>query len=99
MQNCFHFFSNPHRVVRYEDLSLSPYDLTQEVLQFYGLAFDERVTEFLDSHTKTNGEYSSNEDNKDNLSRFSIFLSPSFLYMCCAVICDVSSGWRVVNIS
>ncbi|CRK87194.1 CLUMA_CG000999, isoform A [Clunio marinus] len=42
------------RAVRYEDLSLSPYDITQEILQFYGLAFDDRVSEFLDTHTKTN---------------------------------------------
>jgi hypothetical protein len=28
--------------------------MTQEVLQFYGLAFDERVTAFLDTHTKAN---------------------------------------------
>lgn len=42
------------KVVRYEDLSLSPYDSTQEILQFYGLPFDEQVQEFLDSHTKTN---------------------------------------------
>jgi hypothetical protein len=42
------------RAVRYEDLSLSPYDVTQEILQFYGLAFDERVSEFLDTHTKAN---------------------------------------------
>ncbi|KAG5683002.1 hypothetical protein PVAND_012314 [Polypedilum vanderplanki] len=42
------------KALRYEDLSLSPYDMTQEVLQFYGLAFDDRVSEFLDTHTKQN---------------------------------------------
>lgn len=40
--------------MRYEDLSLSPFDGTQEILQFYGLSFDERVSEFLDTHTKAN---------------------------------------------
>ncbi len=38
--------------MRYEDLSLNPYEVTQEILQFYGLSFDDRITEFLDSHTK-----------------------------------------------
>lgn len=42
------------KVVRYEDLSLSPFDMTQEILQFYGLPFDEQVQEFLNSHTKQN---------------------------------------------
>jgi hypothetical protein len=60
-KNANFFSTSPHhallnncRAVRYEDLSLSPYDITQEILQFYGLAFDERVSEFLDTHTKTN---------------------------------------------
>lgn len=35
-------------------MSLSPYDVTQDILQFYGLAFDDKVTEFLDTHTKMN---------------------------------------------
>ena len=42
------------KVVRYEDLSLNPYDMTQTILEFYGLPFDIRVQEFLDSHTKHN---------------------------------------------
>ncbi|XP_017834912.1 carbohydrate sulfotransferase 4 [Drosophila busckii] len=42
------------RTLRYEDLSLNPYDMTQEILQFYGLPFDSAVEEFLDSHTKVN---------------------------------------------
>ncbi|GAB0096024.1 carbohydrate sulfotransferase 4 [Sergentomyia squamirostris] len=40
------------RVVRYEDLSLDPYDMTKEILQFYGLPMDPEVEEFLESHTK-----------------------------------------------
>lgn len=50
----FFFSFTGNRAVRYEDLSLSPYDVTQEILQFYGLPFDERVSEFLDTHTKAN---------------------------------------------
>ncbi|XP_065355913.1 carbohydrate sulfotransferase 4 [Calliphora vicina] len=42
------------RTLRYEDLSLDPYDMAQEVLQFYGLPFDPLVEEFLDTHTKVN---------------------------------------------
>ncbi|XP_075149169.1 carbohydrate sulfotransferase 4 [Haematobia irritans] len=42
------------RTLRYEDLSLDPYDMSQELLQFYGLPFDPLVEEFLDTHTKVN---------------------------------------------
>lgn len=42
------------RAVRYEDLSMNPYEMTQDILQFYGLPFDPQVEEFLDSHTKSN---------------------------------------------
>ncbi|XP_068152269.1 carbohydrate sulfotransferase 4 [Drosophila tropicalis] len=42
------------RTLRYEDLSLNPYDMTQDILQFYGLPFDPAVEEFLDTHTKQN---------------------------------------------
>lgn len=48
------------RVVRYEDLSLNPYEMGEDILQFYGLPFDAAVEEFLQSHTKTNiGDVSS----------------------------------------
>lgn len=40
------------RVVRYEDLSLSPQEITKELLDFYGLPMDPEVEEFLESHTK-----------------------------------------------
>ncbi|XP_062127355.1 carbohydrate sulfotransferase 4 [Drosophila sulfurigaster albostrigata] len=42
------------RTLRYEDLSLNPYDVTQDILLFYGLPFDPAVEEFLDTHTKEN---------------------------------------------
>lgn len=42
------------KVVRYEDLSLNAYDMSQTLLEFYGLPFDNQVQEFLDSHTKQN---------------------------------------------
>ncbi|EDV99064.1 carbohydrate sulfotransferase 4 [Drosophila grimshawi] len=42
------------RTLRYEDLSLNPYDMTQDILQFYGLPFDPAVEDFLDTHTKEN---------------------------------------------
>lgn len=41
------------KAVRYEDLSLDPYKMTQEILDFYGLPFDPQVEEFLDSHTRS----------------------------------------------
>ncbi|KAH8297901.1 hypothetical protein KR018_000501, partial [Drosophila ironensis] len=42
------------RTLRYEDLSLNPSEMTQEILQFFGLPFDPAVEEFLDTHTKEN---------------------------------------------
>lgn len=40
------------KVVRYEDLSLEPFEGTKDILKFYGLPFDRTVEIFLDSHTK-----------------------------------------------
>lgn len=48
------YYSYWYRTLRYEDLSLNPYDVTQDILQFYGLPFDPAVEEFLDTHTKEN---------------------------------------------
>ncbi|XP_011330654.1 carbohydrate sulfotransferase 5 isoform X3 [Ooceraea biroi] len=44
----------PHsfRVVRYEDLSLNPYQHVNELYNFYGLHFHGNVKRFLDTHTK-----------------------------------------------
>lgn len=50
----FLFICYVYRTLRYEDLSLNPYDVTQDILQFYGLPFDPAVEEFLDTHTKEN---------------------------------------------
>lgn len=41
------------KVIRYEDLSLDPYPMTQSILTFYGLPFDAAVEDFLDSHTRS----------------------------------------------
>lgn len=49
-----HSILKTSRAVRYEDLSLSPFEVTQDILQFYGLPFDEKVSEFLETHTKAN---------------------------------------------
>lgn len=43
-----------HSVIRYEDLSLSPYEKVQELFDFFGLHFHEDVIKFLDLHTKSN---------------------------------------------
>jgi hypothetical protein len=47
-------------------LSIAPYNVTQEILHFYGLPFHPRVMEFIDKHTKANlhGEFSTNRDSK-----------------------------------
>ncbi|GAB0096019.1 hypothetical protein DMENIID0001_114680 [Sergentomyia squamirostris] len=41
-------------VVRYEDICLKPYEMTKEILQFYGLPMDPEVEKFINSHTKVN---------------------------------------------
>ncbi|XP_044730070.1 carbohydrate sulfotransferase 5-like [Chrysoperla carnea] len=40
------------RVIRYEDLSLNPFEQVQDLLQFFQLDFGETVRKFLDNHTK-----------------------------------------------
>ncbi|KAG4073188.1 hypothetical protein HA402_002577 [Bradysia odoriphaga] len=42
------------KAVRYEDLSLDPFKMTEEILNFYGLPLDPMVEEFLDTHTRNN---------------------------------------------
>lgn len=38
--------------MRYEDLSLDPYKMVNQLLNFYGLDFHPNVRFFLDTHTK-----------------------------------------------
>lgn len=44
-------YPNSFKVVRYEDLSLDPFNMTTDILNFYGLPFHESVHTFLTSHT------------------------------------------------
>ncbi|GAB0086388.1 uncharacterized protein DMENIID0001_004410 [Sergentomyia squamirostris] len=45
------------RVVRYEDLSINPYEMTKEILHFYGLPMHPEVIKFLNTHTKVDIAY------------------------------------------
>lgn len=47
------YYPNKFKAVRYEDLSMDPFKITKEILNFFGLPFDPDVEEFLDSHTRT----------------------------------------------
>lgn len=40
------------KVVRYEDLSLDPFNVTMDVFKFYGLPFHKGVQKFLTTHTQ-----------------------------------------------
>lgn len=40
------------KVVRYEDLSMEPFEGAKDILKFYGLPFDRTVSDFLETHTK-----------------------------------------------
>ena len=42
-----------NRMVRYEDLSLDPVKKTRLIFDFLGFKFSQQVSEFLESHTKT----------------------------------------------
>lgn len=54
------------KVVRYEDLSTYPYDVTEKIMKFCGLPFDGHVKKFLDTHTVANNgnEYATFRDSK-----------------------------------
>jgi len=45
-------FPNTFRAVRYEDISLDPYNEVKEIFKFLGLQFHPAVRLFLESHTK-----------------------------------------------
>lgn len=47
-------FPHTFRAVRYEDLSLEPYEGVKQLFKFFGLDFHPQVRQFLDTHTKTN---------------------------------------------
>lgn len=47
-------YPSKFRALRYEDLSLDPYQITQDILHFMGLSFHPSVKDFLDSHTTVN---------------------------------------------
>lgn len=44
-------YSQRFKVFRYEELSLNPFRITEDILNFYGLPFDGKVRSFLESHT------------------------------------------------
>jgi Sulfotransferase domain len=66
-----------HRVIRYEDLSLEPYKVVRNIFQFYGLPFDQRVTDFLDTHTNasTGNKFSTSRDSKSGAFKWTKDLS------------------------
>ena len=66
------------RVVRYEDLSLSPYNMTQELFDFYGLSFGKEVREFLDKHTKEDSGLDSSTFRDSKLTPFRWIKNVSF---------------------
>ncbi|CAG9804669.1 unnamed protein product [Chironomus riparius] len=55
------------KVIRYEDLSLSPFDQSKDILQFYGRSFDANVEDFIKTFTKTS-DWRSNKFAQDSNS-------------------------------
>ncbi|XP_022919592.1 carbohydrate sulfotransferase 5-like [Onthophagus taurus] len=47
-------FPDRFRAIRYEDLSLNPYDYVRNIFKFFGLYLHPDVLQFLDTHTKAN---------------------------------------------
>lgn len=69
------------KVIRYEELASNPYDVTRDVLAFYGLPFHDEVKRFLRDHTErsTGGALSTYRDSKANA--FSWRRNTNFTYM------------------
>lgn len=59
-------------VLRYEELSLDPFSVTENILDFYGLPFDRKVRAFLASHTVSDigSIYSTYRDSKSTPFRW-----------------------------
>lgn len=51
-----HLKSNNFRIIRFEDLCSDPKKVVKEIVNFYGLAFDDEISKFLETHT--NGKMS-----------------------------------------
>ncbi|KAJ8970088.1 hypothetical protein NQ317_018045 [Molorchus minor] len=47
-------YPNRFRAIRYEDLSLHPFEIIKDLFNFLGLYFHPNVVRFLDSHTRIN---------------------------------------------
>ncbi|XP_008560063.1 carbohydrate sulfotransferase 5-like, partial [Microplitis demolitor] len=54
------------KVLRYEDLSLDPFNEAEKMFEFYGLTFHPDVKSYLETHTKNNsgGQFSTFRDSK-----------------------------------
>lgn len=51
VKNLSKLFPENFKVIRYEDFLSDPYNTVKKVLKFYGLVFNNRIIEYLDSHT------------------------------------------------
>ncbi|XKL67502.1 hypothetical protein PGB90_002993 [Kerria lacca] len=47
-------YPDQFRVIRYEDLSLDPYEHVEKLLHFFGFQLHPNIIKFLDTHTKVN---------------------------------------------
>lgn len=57
-------YPNRFAVLRYEDLSLNPFDITQKIFKFYGLPFHENVKQFLATQVNKEGKISTFQDSE-----------------------------------
>ncbi|XP_031625407.1 carbohydrate sulfotransferase 5-like [Contarinia nasturtii] len=59
-------YPSQFKAIRYEDLSLNPFNMTKEIFNFYGMPFDQNIDNYLDLHTRTRdgGDYSTFRDSK-----------------------------------
>uniref|UniRef100_A0A336LX30 CSON004182 protein n=1 Tax=Culicoides sonorensis TaxID=179676 RepID=A0A336LX30_CULSO len=42
------------KVLRFEDLAMNPFEITQDMFNKFGISFDDRIRQFLEKHTHTN---------------------------------------------
>lgn len=70
-------YPNTFMTMRYEDLALSYYEQSGKILSFFGMAFNEDVKQFLDSHTQSSkgNEFSTFRDTKKIALRWTKQLS------------------------
>uniref|UniRef100_A0A336LTG3 CSON004183 protein n=1 Tax=Culicoides sonorensis TaxID=179676 RepID=A0A336LTG3_CULSO len=65
-------FPKRFKVLRFEDLAMSPFEVTEAMFNQFGIPFDDRIIQFLEEHTKSKkgGMFSTFRDSKAVISQW-----------------------------